>query len=119
MFSTWFGKLGFEKSQTCCKFGDFMRYLVYVRGYTEVNIIVPPLTSRSVYFVRPNGTYMNERLPHIKADSEEHKARVRKMKEERLKRLPADLEKRFVCRFYMAGNCDKEREECTYAHSIE
>jgi hypothetical protein len=34
MFSTWFGKLGFEKSQTFCKFGDFMRYLTYVRGYT-------------------------------------------------------------------------------------
>ena len=70
MFSTWFGKLGFEKSQTCCKFGDFMRYLVYVHGYSEVNIIVPPLTTRSVYFVRSNGTYMSERLAFIKEDSE-------------------------------------------------
>jgi hypothetical protein len=34
MFSTWFGKLGFEKSQTLCKFGDFMQYLTYVKGYS-------------------------------------------------------------------------------------
>ncbi len=33
MFSAWFAKLGFEKGQTFCKFGDFMRYLIYVKGY--------------------------------------------------------------------------------------
>jgi hypothetical protein len=81
MFSTWFGKLGFEKSQTLCKFGDFMRYLTYVRGYSEINIVVPPLTARYVYFVRNNGTYMSERLAAIREDSEAYKVGVRKMKE--------------------------------------
>ena len=52
------------------------------------------------------------------ADSEAHRLRVRTVKEERLKKMPADLEKRFICRFYMAGNCEKTREECFYVHNI-
>jgi hypothetical protein len=80
MFSTWFGKLGFEKAQTFCKFGDFMRYLSHVRGYTEVNIVVPPLTSRSVYFIKPKFTLMSENIEAIRQDSEYHKNNVRKMK---------------------------------------
>ena len=33
MCSNWFTKLGFEKTGTDCKFGDFMRYMVHVRKY--------------------------------------------------------------------------------------
>ena len=65
MFSIWFAKLGFEKAQTFCKFGDFMRYLVYVKGYTEVNAIVPPQTSRIVYYIKNKTTYMYEMLDQL------------------------------------------------------
>lgn len=66
MFSNWFGRLGFEKSQTFCKFGDFMRYLCYVKGYSEVNIIVPPHLVRSIYYIKNKSTYMYEMLPYLK-----------------------------------------------------
>lgn len=69
MFSTWFGKIGFEKAQTFCKFGDFIRYLAFVKGYAEVNIVVPPLTTRSVYFIKHKSTYMSQQLEAIKEDS--------------------------------------------------
>lgn len=85
--SLWFGKLGFEKSQTFCKFGDFIRYIVFVRGYVEANIIVPPLTSRSVFFIKA-GTYLHEHVDSIKQDCDEYRKEVKKIKEERKKKLP-------------------------------
>ena len=53
-----------------------------------MNIVVPPLTSRSVFFVRGNKTFIGERITAIKEDSEDHKMKVRKIKEDRLKKLP-------------------------------
>ena len=68
MFSSWFAKLGFEKAQTRCKFGDFMRYLNNVRGYYEANLVVPPLMTRSVYYLHGADTYLQERIEMVKAD---------------------------------------------------
>jgi len=52
--SKWFSKLGFEKPQTRCKFADFVRYLVFVRGFKEVNIIMPPRLEKAVFLVNCN-----------------------------------------------------------------
>jgi hypothetical protein len=87
MFSTWFAKLGFEKAQTFCKFGDFMRYLTYVKGYTEVNIVVPPRLSRSIFYIK-NKTFLYEMLDQLIEDTNEHRKAVKKMKEDRLKKMP-------------------------------
>lgn len=82
MFSNWFARLGFEKAQTFCKFGDFMRYLIYVKGYVEVNMVVPPLISRSIYYVKSDSkTRMHQYLDELVKESEVHRAKVRKLKE--------------------------------------
>lgn len=80
MYSLWFAKLGFEKGQTFCKFGDFMRYLIYVRGYVELNIVVPPMLARNIYFVKNKTTMMYSLLDDLVKDSEIHRANVRKIK---------------------------------------
>ena len=41
------------------------------------------------------------------------------MKEDRLKKMPEDIRKKFICRFYMAGNCQETRESCFYVHNIK
>ena len=33
--------------------------------------------------------------------------------------LPPELSKKYLCRYFMAGNCQKNDEECQYAHSIQ
>ena len=65
MFSNWFARLGFEKAQTFCKFGDFMRYLTFVKGYTELNILVPPRVSRCIYYVKHKTTYFYSILDQL------------------------------------------------------
>jgi hypothetical protein len=62
-FSAWFAALGLEKAQTCCKFGDFMRYLTCVKGYVEVNVVVPPRVGRSIFYLKQRGTFLHSRLP--------------------------------------------------------
>ena len=79
MFSNWFSRLGFEKAQTFCKFGDFMRYLTFVKDFTEVNIMVPPRVSKSIYYVK-NKTYMHSILDKLVEESNEHRQAVKKMK---------------------------------------
>ena len=79
MFSTWFAKLGFEKAQTFCKFGDFMRYLTCVKGYSEVNIIVPPRSSRSIFYIK-NKTYLHSMLDQLIEETNEYRKNVKKMK---------------------------------------
>ena len=108
MFSSWFSRLGFEKAQTLCKFGDFMRYLTFVKGFTEINVMVPPRVSKSIYYVK-NNTFMNSILDQLVEETNEHRQSVRKMKEDRLKKMPEDIRKKFICRFYMAGNCQNSR----------
>ncbi len=66
MFSNWFARMGFEKAQTMSKFGDFMRYLTFVKGYTELNIVAPPLLCRCIYYVKKNSTTrMNKYLEEL------------------------------------------------------
>ena len=80
MLSNWFSRLGFEKAQTRCKYGDFIRYLRCVKGYTEVNIIVPPHLSRVVYFIKNKNTYMYSQLENLVEDTEKHREDVKKVK---------------------------------------
>ena len=57
-----------------------MRYLVYVRGYTEVNIVVPPHINRSIYFLKSEDTYMYSMKEKLIEDSEVNKVQVKKVK---------------------------------------
>jgi len=34
------------------------------------------------------------------------------------KALPEELSKKYVCRYYMAGNCQQDADACLYSHSI-
>ena len=58
MFSNWFARFGFEKAQTMCKFGDFMRYLTHTKGYIEVFIVIPPLLTRSIFLIKSKNTFL-------------------------------------------------------------
>jgi hypothetical protein len=52
-------------------------------------------------------------------ESNRHRAEVRRLKEEQLKQMPEDIRRKYVCRYYMAGNCHCSREDCFYVHAIE
>ena len=51
MVSLWYAKFGFDKPQTRCKFGDFLKYMKHVRNYIQVDIIVPPSTFQSIWML--------------------------------------------------------------------
>jgi hypothetical protein len=109
--SHWYAKLGFEKAQTDCKFGDFMRYLVHVKGYSEVYIVLPPRLERIVYFINirnnSNKTYLYHNIEEILETNNKNREEDKQIREAKKKKLPQELNKRFICRYYMAGNCDK------------
>lgn len=49
--SAWFARFGFDKPQTRCKFGDFLKYIMNVRKYYQVETILPPSTEYSIIFI--------------------------------------------------------------------
>lgn len=52
--SFWYANFGFDKPQTRCKFGDFLKYSMFVRKYIQVDIIFPPNTFPSIFLVNSN-----------------------------------------------------------------
>jgi hypothetical protein len=50
---------------------------------------------------------------HLKAKEEYKKEML-----VRLQPIAEELRKRFMCRYFMAGNCEYAEEECKYAHCI-
>ena len=120
--SYWFGKFGFDKPQTRCKFGDFLKYLINVRRYYQVEMLVPPSVLYSVWFIDSQRklTYLQRNSEEINEINIKRREVENREKVEEIERsaLPGELSKKFMCRYYMAGNCHKPDHECNYAHSI-
>ena len=49
--SFWYANFGFDKPQTRCKFGDFLKYAMFVHKYIQIDIVFPPNTQPSIYLV--------------------------------------------------------------------
>jgi hypothetical protein len=45
-----------------------MRYMTNVRGYIEANIIIPPRTSKSVFYIKKGKTYLWEKIELVKKE---------------------------------------------------
>lgn len=49
--SFWYANFGFDKPQTRSKFGDFLKYSMFVRKYVQVDILFPPSAKSAIYLI--------------------------------------------------------------------
>ena len=67
MLSFIYACAGFDKPATRCRFGDFMKYMMQARNYSQVNIIVPPSLLEQIFMINRNKkeTYLQQNIKAI------------------------------------------------------
>ena len=107
--SFWYANFGFDKPQTRCKFGDFLKYAMFVRKYIQIDIVFPPNTQPSIYLVNSESkeTILEKNVEFLYdlCMKEKEQESKEKMEEFLEKALPEELSKKYFCRYFMAGNC--------------